>query len=135
MVHNLADRNTDESGGTPTMKIGLNLGQETDLTGPAAQDRALERDILAAKKGDWAARQNLLRTFGPLIEALAAKRTTDHDRRAAYIKAGRDSITKVVRRHKPTAGPHHFRIAVADCIESSMDRLDKGSFLARLFGR
>jgi hypothetical protein len=117
------------------MKIGLNLGQETDLTGSAAQDRVLERDVLAARKGDWAAKQSIQRSFAPLLESLAAKRTSDHAKRSAYIKAGRDSLARAIRQHKPSDGPHRFRLAAANCIEASMDRVDKGSFLSRLFGR
>lgn len=117
------------------MKIALNMGQDTDLTGSAAQDKALERDVLAAKRGDWTAKENLARTFNPLLQKLAAKRSRDAAKVADLMKAGKDGLALAARKYKPADGPHKFRISAVDYVEQAMDKAMKGSLFARLFGR
>jgi hypothetical protein len=117
------------------MKIALNMGREVDSTGGAAQDRALERDILAAKGGDWTAKQNLAKTFQPLITSLAQKRTQDPQKQSEFTKAGKDSLVKAARRYRPSDSPHTFRIMASESIQQAMDKASNPSFLARLFGR
>jgi DNA-directed RNA polymerase specialized sigma subunit len=117
------------------MKIALNMGQDVDGTGRAAQDKALERDIMAAKGGDWTAKQSLARTFQPLIASLAQKRTRDQQRLADFSEAGRDGLVKAARKYRPSDGPHKFRIQASEAIQEAMDRAAKPSLFARLLGR
>jgi DNA-directed RNA polymerase specialized sigma subunit len=118
------------------MKIALNMGQSVQPTSKDASDRALERDILAAKKGDWNAKHNLARTFTPLLTSLAEKRTNDVSNLNAYIDAGKQGLFKAAGKYKPSIGPDKFRIFALDFIETAMARVDRGGgFWSRLFGR
>ena len=117
------------------MKIALNMGQESDLRGPAAQDRVLELDVLSVKSGDWSAKQRLARQFLPLITSSAEKRTDDPTKRNSYIEAGKEGVVRAAKKYKKSDGAHMFRIAVVEYIENAMDRVDKGGFFSRLFGR
>lgn len=117
------------------MKIALKTGQESHNTVPAAQDRALEADVLSVKSGDWSANQRLVRQFLPLITSSAQRRTTEAAGRNTYVEAGKLGLIKAAKKYKAGDGAHMFRVSVVDFIESAMDRADKGSLLERLFGR
>jgi len=121
------------------MKIALNMGQDND---PKAAQRVLEHEILAAKDGDWNAKTNLARTFGPLLTSLAEKRASDTATVNKLIEAGKQGLYLAAKKYKPSVGADHFRIFALDFIESSMDQAakaaasgSKGGFFARLFGR
>ena len=45
------------------MKIPLKLGQNGVQSTRAAEAKAVEHDVLAAKKGDWNAKNSLIRSF------------------------------------------------------------------------
>jgi len=116
------------------MKIPLNLNNGTQST-KAAQAHVLERDILAAKKGDWDAKNNLVRTFTPLITTLAEKRSSDISEINKYIEAGKNGLFAAAKKYKKSIGPAGFHISAADFIEASMDRPGKeGGLFSRLFG-
>jgi hypothetical protein len=117
------------------MKISLNIGQDSNLSGAGAQDRVLEREILGSKRGDWTAKQSLTKTFLPLIISLANKRSEDRAKINEYVEAGKTAVIKASKKHKASDGPHKFRILAADFIETALDSVDKGSFLSRLFGK
>jgi hypothetical protein len=116
------------------MKIAIDVSQGVDMSGSAAQDRALERDILAAKSGDWQAKQNLVKVFTPLINSLASKRGSDAAQVAAYVAAGKVGTMVAAGRYRSGQGSHNFRLAAAACIEAAMDKVSKPSFFKRLFG-
>jgi len=118
------------------MKIPLNIGGNGAVSSRAAQAKVLEKDILAAQKGDWNAKNNIIRTFTPLITSLAEKRTQDLAEINRYIEAGKEGLLKAVRKYKPSVGADKFNIFAVDFIEKSLDRCQKGGgFWARLFGR
>ncbi len=118
------------------MKIALNMGGAGNVSGKEAQAKVLERDILAAKKGDWNAKNNLVRTFIPLLTSLAEKRTKDMHAINDYIEAGKEGLFKAVKKYKPAVGAEKFHIFVVDFIQEAMERHEKGGgFWARLFGR
>lgn len=117
------------------MKIPLNMGQDSNASGASAQDKALERDILSAKRGDWTAKQNLARSFLPLISSIAKKRTDDRNKQTELVEAGKAAVVKASRKYRESDGPHMFRILAADYIDSAMDAVERGSFFSRLFGR
>lgn len=116
------------------MKIALNMGGGVDMTSGTAQDKALERDILGAKSGDWTAKQNLAKTFQPLIASLAQKRTADAQKSQELSKAARDALVRIARKYRPVDGPHKFRILAAEAMQEAMDHAVRPSFFARLFG-
>lgn len=117
------------------MKIPLNIGQDNHVSGSAAQDKVLEREILGSKKGDWTAKQALTKAFLPLITSLAGRRSEDRAKISEYVEAGKTAVIKASKRYRESDGPHKFRISAADSIETAMDRVEKGSFLSRLFGK
>jgi DNA-directed RNA polymerase specialized sigma subunit len=116
------------------MKIPLNM-DDGKVPSAAAQVQALERDILAAKRGDWTARNNLARSFTPLISSLAEKRTAEPAKLNDYIEAGKKGLFTAAKKFKPSMGADKFQVFALDFIESSMDTAAKGGgFFARLFG-
>ena len=119
------------------MKISLQSGSGSEpAQTKAAEDRALERTILNAKKGDWESKDVLHKRFSALIISLAEKRSTDQAVVNKLIEAGREGLYTAAAHYKPTVGPGKFRIFALDFIERSMDRVGKrGSFFARLFGK
>ena len=118
------------------MKIPLNMVNSGTQSIKAAQIKTLERDILATKKGDWNAKNNLVRTFMPLLVSLAEKRTADTAHKNKMIDAGKEGLFTAARRYKESIGAAKFQIFALDYIENSMDNSDKKvGFFARLFGR
>jgi len=121
--------------GGARMKIPLNLGQNGQQSSKAAQARALEHDILAAKKGDWNAKSNLIRTFMPLITSLAEKRSSDVANVNKYIEAGKNGLVTAAKKYKQSLGPENFQVFALDFLEASMDRVGRrGGILSRFFG-
>ncbi|OGV66536.1 MAG: hypothetical protein A2283_07345 [Lentisphaerae bacterium RIFOXYA12_FULL_48_11] len=118
------------------MKIPLNMGNNGGQSSKAAQIKTLERDILATRKGDWNAKNNLVRTFLPLLTSLAEKRTSDVGHKNKLIEAGKEGLFIAARKYKENMGANKFQVFALDFIESSMDSSGKSvGFFARLFGR
>ena len=118
------------------MKIALNMGNAGAQSSKAAQAKVLERDILATKKGDWTAKNNLVRSFMPLLTSLAGKRAKDIRTVNDYIDAGKEGVYKAAKKYNLADGSEKFHIFAVEYIERAMERREKGSgFWARLFGR
>src|SRR5512137_2503949 len=100
------------------MKIALNMGNANGgQTTKAAQAKVLERDIIAAKKGDWNAKNNIVRTFMPLLTSLAEKRGKDVHAVNEYIDHGKEGLFKAVKKYKPAEGAERFHIFAVEYIE------------------
>jgi DNA-directed RNA polymerase specialized sigma subunit len=120
------------------MKIPLRLDQNGGLSSKAAQIKALERDILASQKGDWNAKNNLVRTFMPLLTSLGQKRTHDTGQLNRLIEAGKTGLMLAAKKYRPAIGPDKFQVFALDFIESAMERAERsgaGGGLRGLFGR
>jgi len=117
------------------MKIPLNMSGD-GAPGPGGQ-KVPESQILAAKGGDWSAKNELARVYLPLITSLAEKRTSDTAKLNTYIEAGRDGLAKAARKYKRSVGVDRFQIFALDFIEAAMDGVDNGpsGFFSRLFGK
>lgn len=117
------------------MKIPLNMQQDGSTSTRQAQDKVLEHEIVEAKRGDWTAKNNLARTFLPLITSLAEKRAQDPAQINDFIEAGKEGLFRAARKYKANTGPEKFQIEAVAFIESAMDKSGgKGGFLSRLFG-
>jgi len=118
------------------MKISLNVGQDGAGSSRATKARILERDILAAKKGDWTAKNNLARSFLPLLTSLAEKRTSDTAKINLYVEAGKEGLFRAARKYKQNVGAEGFQIFALDFIEAAMHRgiESKQGIFSRLFG-
>jgi DNA-directed RNA polymerase specialized sigma subunit len=119
------------------MKIPLHVNKDGNTSSKAAQTKLMEKDIIAAKRGDWTAKNNLIRTFTPLLTSLAQKRSSDTGEINKYIEAGKNGLFTAVTKYKQSVGPERFRVFALDFIENNMDRAAKGKgegFLSRLFG-
>ena len=119
------------------MKISLNVGQDGSNSTRATQARILERDILAAKKGDWNAKNSLARSFLPLLTSLAEKRANDVGKINLFIEAGKEGLFRAAKKYKQSVGADSFQIFALDFIEAAMDRGIEGKqgFFSRLFGK
>lgn len=118
------------------MKIPLSRNdKETPTTGVAARNKALEKDLRAAKKGDWEARHRVERNLMPLLKNLAEKRT---DNTAAFnrmIEAGKSGIATAIRKVNTDIPGDRFQIFALPYIEEAMDKSQKKSFWQRLLGK
>ena len=117
------------------MKIPLNMGQSGSVSDKTTQYKILERDILNTKKGDWAAKSNLSKTFFHLLRSLAEKRSTDPTQINTLIEAGKDGLFKAAIKFKVQNGADRFHIFALDFVEKAMDNKLHPGFFARLFGR
>jgi DNA-directed RNA polymerase specialized sigma subunit len=117
------------------MRIPLKMGADASQTsGPTQAKVLMEREILAAQRGDWNAKNNLARTFTPLLTSLASKRSSDVSKMNDYIEAGKKGLFNAVKRYKAGTADR-FNIFVLDFVEKEMNGVDKGGgFFARLFG-
>ncbi len=117
------------------MKISLNLNQKDTYTPDGEdQEKAIDRDVAACKRGDWEAKTRLIQTFMPLMTSLAKKRSSDTSAINRHIEAGKEGLLYAVRHYKPSSNAK-FQIFALPHIEDAMDRLSRPGFFARLFGR
>jgi DNA-directed RNA polymerase specialized sigma subunit len=117
------------------VKIALNLNQKDTYTPDGEdQEKAIERDVQACKRGDWEAKTRLTQAFMPLMTSLARKRSTETAGINRYIEAGKEGLLYAVRHYKPASNAK-FQIFALPHIEDSMDRIDRPGFFARLLGR
>ena len=115
------------------MKIPLNMGNNATQSSRQAQAKHVERDVLAAKGGDWNAKSNLARTFMPLLQTRAQKRSNDTAEVNTLIERGKEGLFKACRKYNAKkVGAAHFQTFALDFIEKAMDR--KPGLLTRLFG-
>lgn len=120
------------------MKISLRMHQgDVDTASRAAQDRIMEHEIIACRKGDFGAEKRMLNSFMPLLLSLARKRSRDPATVNRCIEAGKAGLQKAIRKYKTSIGPEKFRIFAVKYIEESIDRDlagGKQGLWARLFG-
>jgi DNA-directed RNA polymerase specialized sigma subunit len=112
------------------------MGQRGVLTG-SEQLQELQQTILAAKRGDWSANNDLVRRFTPLLKSLAEKRASNN---AAdlnkFIEAGKKGLASAAKKYRKGMRPEKFQVFALDFIERHMDRASKGGggLLSRMFG-
>ncbi len=120
------------------MKIPLRTGGE-GLSGKATPHTNIsESDILAAKRGDWAARANLTKALHPLLLTLAHKRASDPTLLGELLEAGRQGVIQAAKHYKPSLGAGRFSVFALDYIEVCMEEVLKKprkGFWHRLFFR
>ena len=117
------------------MKIGLNINGNDSNSAKAAENRALERIILDAKKGDWNSKEKLIQKFRPLIMSLIEKRTKDTAKVNDYMDAAKAGLLTAASKYSSAVGANNFHVFALTFIEKSMDRSERrGGFFSRLFG-
>ncbi len=107
---------------------------EQTLSGPAARMRVLERDLVAAKRGDWEAKHRVERALMPLLTTMAKKRASNNAAINALIDRGKEGIAIAIKKFKGGTSGDRFQIFALPFIESRMDKSERTGFLARLFG-
>ncbi len=118
------------------MKIPLHIGQNGTQTAVAAQAKVIERDVLAAKQGDWNARTSLTKAMTPLLVSLAQKRASDQPTVNALVEAGKGGLYRAARKYHTGIGAERFQIFALDFIDAAMDQHMKGgNWFTRLFRR
>jgi len=121
------------------MKIPLNVGgSDKGRSANRAQDAALEKDVAHAKRGDWEAKNRVVKAFTPLITDLAQKRAkNDTPLMNRYIDAGKEGVQKAIKKYRPGSA-NKFQLFVLDHIETSMGSSSGGKgggFFSKLFGK
>ena len=116
------------------MKIPLNVNQNGKLSSKAAITQQLERELHAAKGGDWTARNNLVRRYNPLLLSLAQKRASDTAEINRLMELGKHGLLKAASKYKKSVGASRFQIFALDYVEAAMDG-KKDGFFSRLFGK
>ncbi len=119
------------------MKISLHMNQgDISSTSRSAQDRVMEHEIMACKKGDFEAEKRMVKKFMPLLTSMARKRSSEPAVINACIDAGKHGLKKAIHKYKPSIGADKFRIFAVDYIETSIDKSLQGKkgFFSRFFG-
>ncbi len=120
------------------MKIPMNYHNNNDgLTAKSAQEKILMRDVNAAKKGDWNAKNHLAQTLMPLLTSIAQKRSSNTADINNYIEAGKKGLFDAVKKYKDGVTPGGFQVFALGFMEKEMDSAHKkksGGFFSRLFG-
>jgi DNA-directed RNA polymerase specialized sigma subunit len=118
------------------MNIALS-GTDKDhaVTSAEIKNKALEKDIRAAKKGDWEARHRVEKSLMPLLKKRAEKRAENMAGQNLMIEAGKAGIANALRKVPNDICGDRFQIFALPFIEESMDKSQKPSFFKRLFGR
>ncbi len=117
------------------MKIPLSGNDKNKVTtGVAARNQALEKNIRAAKKGDWEARHHVERNLMPLLKKLAEKRSDNTATFNKMIESGKAGIANALRKVPADTPGDRFQIFALPYIEEAMDRSQKKSIWKRLFG-
>ncbi len=114
------------------MKISLNLRQNDTYTSDIDREKALDRDVLACRKGDWEAKSRVINAFMPLITSLAKKRSNDIASINRYIEGGKDGLMLATRHFKDTSNTK-FQIFALRYVEEAMKKVDHPGLLTRLF--
>ena len=114
------------------MKISLNMRQGDTVTDSVAEERAIERDVMACKKNDWEAKARLVQRFMPLMSSLAKKRANDIPTINRFIEAGKEGLVTAVRKYRPESDGK-FQIFLVSFMEARMDQASKPGIFARLF--
>ncbi len=117
------------------MKIPLTGSMDTSTSGPAARAKALQKDILAAKRGDWEARHRVERSLQPVLQNMAHKRTQDNAEFNALMEAGKKGILTAIRKVDKHISGDRFQIFALPFIEAQMDKSGQSGWLAKLFGK
>ncbi len=115
------------------MKIPLNTNNEEGQTAAAARTKALQRDLLAAKKGDWEARNAVVQVYTSLLKSMAEKRSSDPKEISQLVDAGKEGIKKAIKKYKTSTGADMFQLFALKFVEKNMDNPSSG-FFSRLFG-
>jgi len=117
------------------MKVATNSTKHSEaMTAPAARTKALEKDLAAAKRGDWDARHRVERALMPLLTTMARKRASDNGAINDLIERGKEGIAAAIKKFKTGTSGDRFQIFALPFIESRMDKKERPSFFARLFG-
>lgn len=103
------------------MKIPLGLIRDT--VAPAHEyERHVEQEVSGWRAGDWEAKARLVQRSTPLIFFLAKKRGgANTDLVNLYMEAGKEGLTRAVRRFKPSRHIKFHVFALAH-IEKAMDK-------------
>jgi DNA-directed RNA polymerase specialized sigma subunit len=118
------------------MKISLKVGNQDAASIKQEEMRLLDRDIVACNRGDWEAKNRLIKVFMPLFLSLAKKRSQENAKINQYVEAGKSGLAEACKKYKSSMGADRFQIFALDFIEKAMTHLDRPQgFFARLLGR
>jgi len=116
------------------MSLSLNSGSHTGQTADAARAKTLEKDLQAAKRGDWKAKHRIESTFTQILTDLAKKRASSNAEINTLIEAGKQGISIAIKKYKSSTGADRFQIFALRFIENKMDNPNSGGFFSKLFG-
>lgn len=118
------------------MKIALNGHRRDEAqSGPAAKIKAIEKDLLAAKRGDWESKHRVERAMMPLLTNLAKKRSTENADINRLIERGKEGIAIAIRKFKTGTHGDRFEMFALPFVEARMDKPAHSGFFSRLFHR
>ena len=117
------------------MKIPLSgIKNDQPTTGVAARNQALEKNINAAKRGDWEAKHYVERSLMPVLKKLAEKRACDTAGYNRLIAAGKEGIANAIRKFPTNTPADRFQIFALPFIEEAMNKSQKKGLWKRWFG-
>ena len=97
--------------------------------------QALQRNLEAAKRGDWEAKKRVIASMNDVLQDMARKRAATTEDFNALLEAGREGVATAIKKYKLKNGAERFQIFAINFIEQKMDNPSSGGFFAKLFGR
>ena len=113
--------------------MAIHLNDGSGMSAADARIKNLERDLQAAKRGDWEAKKRVLLYMKPVLQDMATKRASTNEQINALLEAGSDGVAQAIKKFKIKSGADRFQIFALSFIEDKMDNPSKGGFFSRLF--
>ena len=114
--------------------MALNLNSSDGVSSADKRMQVLERDLKAAKRGDWNAKKRVYSSMRDILNNFAAKRSSSNEEINVLLEAGKQGIDQAIKKFKLSSGADRFQIFALTFIEKKMDNPSSGGFFSKIFG-
>ena len=115
--------------------MAMNLHSGDGLSSADKRMQVLERDLKAAKRGDWNAKKRVYSSLHDILNEFAAKRSSSNEEINVMLEAGKKGIDQAIKKFKLTSGADRFQIFALPFIEKNMDHPSSGGLFSKIFGK
>jgi hypothetical protein len=115
--------------------MALNLSSGDGVSNVDKRMQVLERDLKAAKRGDWNAKKRVYSSMLDILNDFARKRTSANEEINILLDAGKQGIDQAINKFKLSSGADRFQIFALSFIEKKMDNPKSGGFFSKMFGK
>ncbi len=114
--------------------MALNLNSGDGMSNADRRMQVLERDLKAAKRGDWNAKKRVYSSMHDILNDFAHKRSSSNEEINVLLEAGKQGIDQAIKKFKISSGADRFQIFALTFIEKKMDNPSSGGFFSKIFG-